>query len=64
MLGRRELGTAEGEYLFQDSKQKPVVSGEIPLKRAKVFILGAITGIEACGVSADGFLSPLKSRKS
>lgn len=53
-VGRRELGTVEREYLFQDSKQKLVLLGEIPLKRAKVFTLGAVTGMEACGVSARG----------
>lgn len=63
-MGRTELGTVEGEYLFQDSKQKLVLLGEIPLKRAKVFILGAVTGMEACGVSGEAFLSPLKSQKS
>lgn len=52
-----ELGTVEGDCLFQDNKQKPILSGEIPLERAKVFILGAVSGLEACGVSREGFFS-------
>lgn len=52
-MGKRESRTIEGECLSQDSKQKLVLSGESPLKRAKVFIVGATTGMEACGVSAE-----------
>lgn len=53
-----ELGTVEGDCLFQGSKQKLILSGEIALLwRAKVFILGAVSGMEACGVSGEGFFS-------
>lgn len=50
MRQARELGTVEGDCLFQDSKQKLILSGEIPLGRVKLFILGAVSGTEACGV--------------
>lgn len=56
-MGRRESCTIEGECLPQDSKQKLVFSGESPLKRVKVFIAGAMTGMEACCVSAEWFFS-------
>lgn len=57
MRQARELGTVEGDCLFQDSKQKLILSREIPLGRAKVFILGAVCGTETCGVSGEGFFS-------
>lgn len=62
MRQARELGTVEGDYLFQDSKQKLILSGEIPLERAKVFILGAVSGTEACAVSLERDFSLWKAR--
>lgn len=52
-----ELGTVERDCLFQDSKQKLILSEEIRLERAKVFILGTVSGTEACCVSGGDFFS-------
>lgn len=41
----------------QQTEADPFRRNSSPLERAKVFILGAVSGMEACGVSGEGFFS-------
>lgn len=41
----------------QQTEADPFGRNCSPLERAKVFILGAVSGMEACGVSGEGFFS-------